>query len=587
MHVITTHPNADFDAIASLLGAWRLYPDALPLLPSPLNRNVRDFVTLYENRLPFVRLNDLGRDPITRITVVDTQQVPMLKGLQPDAQIHIIDHHELHQKPPQGAVLSLTDTGATVTLLVEQIRDQRLRLNSLEATLLLLGIYEDTGSLTYASTTARDLQAGAWLLSEGQARLEITREYLNYPMSDVQRSLYEQLVNSLETRTVHGHTVITGIASVGHYVEEISNLAHRLRELYRPDALFIMVQMVDHVQMVARSSTDAIDVGRMTKFFGGGGHTRAAAALVKDKSLADIKKELTRLLHLQVQPAITVAQIMSRGARTLSPADTVRHAAQMMDRYGHEGFPVVDPRSGKIVGVLSRREIDKARRHKLEGAIIGLFMTKGEFFVTPSDSIDSVQRLMVEQQIGQVPVMDPAAGKVIGIVTRTDLINLWHQAQEPPALRPNLAPQMEQSLSAPLLALLRQAGQLAAAQGDALYIVGGFVRDLVLTMLNENNGHISQKTSLRFDLDLVVEGDAIALAQHLHEHNGGRVVSHSRFGTAKWILAQPIPFNTGKSGPGPQLASLDFVTARTEFYQHPSALLVGAARICAPLRRMV
>ena len=59
MHIIATHSNADFDAVASLLGAWHLYPDAIPILPSTLNRNVRDFVTLYEDQLPFMQQGDL------------------------------------------------------------------------------------------------------------------------------------------------------------------------------------------------------------------------------------------------------------------------------------------------------------------------------------------------------------------------------------------------------------------------------------------------------------------------------------------------------------------------------------------------
>ena len=156
--------------------------------------------------------------------------------------------------------------------------------------------------------------------------MDIARDYLNYPMSELQRTLYEQLVSNLEAQSVHGHTIMIGLAEVDHYVEEISNLAHRLRDLYRPDALFIMVEMVDHVQLVARSTTDAIDVGRIAKFFCGGGHPRAAAALIKVKAAIELKQELTKLLQLQVQPAVTVAQIMSRGARTLAPTDTVRRA---------------------------------------------------------------------------------------------------------------------------------------------------------------------------------------------------------------------------------------------------------------------
>jgi tRNA nucleotidyltransferase (CCA-adding enzyme) len=572
MHIIVTHPNADFDAVASLLGAWYLYPEAVPVLPPTLNRNVRDFVTLYENKLPFLHQRELGRKLIDRLTVVDTQHIPDVKKLKPDARIHIIDHHELHEPAPLGAVLSLTDTGSTATLLVEQIRELPKRLSSIEATLMLLGIYEDTGSLTYGNTTPRDLQAAAWLLSEGQAHLDLVREYLNYAMNEAQKALYEQLVDSLETRTIHGHTVVIGVASVEQYVEEISGLASRLRDLYQPEALFILVDMTDHVQMVARSVTEAIDVTHITEFFGGGGHARAAAALIRQKSLLDIKKELINLLYLEIQPALTVDQIMSKGVRTLAPDDTVRHAAAMMDRYGHEGFPVIDPVTGKIVGILSRREVDKARRHKLDGAAIRQFMIKGEFFVRPTDGIEAVQAMMTNHQIGQVPVINHQDDRVLGIVTRTDLINLWHLTNAEQSARPNLAGQLAQTLSPELFELLGEAGELATGQGDTLYIVGGFVRDLLLTMLMENDPAAKAKTSPRFDLDLVVEGQAIALAQRLQKRNGGRVRSHSRFGTAKWILGRPIPFNPGSTGEGVHLTSLDFVTARTEFYRHPSAL---------------
>lgn len=450
MHIIATHTNADFDAIASLLGAWHLYPDALPVLPPTINRNVRDFITLYQNHLPFLHITELSREPITRLTLVDTQQIPYnLKNLTPDVKLHIIDHHhDLHQQPVSNAIMSLSDTGANATMLVEQIRDLPKRITSLEATLLLLGIYEDTGALTYGSTTPRDLQAAAWLLSDGRARLDIVREYLNYPMSDPQKVLYEQLIERLETRTVHGHTIVIGPAQVDHYVEEISSLASRIRDLYQPDALFILVQMPDHVQMVARSVTDAINVGAIAEFFGGGGHPRAAAALIKNKKLDDVKSELNKLLRLEVQPATTVAQIMSMGVRTLAPSDTVRHTAAMMERYGHEGFPVLDQETGKIVGIMSRREVDKARRHKLDGAHIRQFMKKGEFFVTPIDSIDVVQTLMTTEQIGQVPVLDKPGGELIGIVTRTDLINLWQATTVEPAPHLNLAVQLEMALAA-------------------------------------------------------------------------------------------------------------------------------------------
>ncbi len=52
--VIFTHDNADFDAIASLLAAHKLYPQATPVLPNHLARNVAEFMTLYKNGLPLI-----------------------------------------------------------------------------------------------------------------------------------------------------------------------------------------------------------------------------------------------------------------------------------------------------------------------------------------------------------------------------------------------------------------------------------------------------------------------------------------------------------------------------------------------------
>jgi hypothetical protein len=51
MEVILTHENTDFDALASLLGAAKLYPQAKPVVPRRPNRNLRDFLTLYWDEL--------------------------------------------------------------------------------------------------------------------------------------------------------------------------------------------------------------------------------------------------------------------------------------------------------------------------------------------------------------------------------------------------------------------------------------------------------------------------------------------------------------------------------------------------------
>jgi tRNA nucleotidyltransferase (CCA-adding enzyme) len=108
----------------------------------------------------------------------------------------------------------------------------------------------------------------------------------------------------------------------------------------------------------------------------------------------------------------------------------------------------------------------------------------------------------------------------------------------------NLSSQLNKSLPPPVLALAKIAGQDADKLGQQLYIVGGVVRDLFLGRPN-------------FDFDLVVEGDAIALANKLARDSQAKLTVHSRFGTAKLKYPDFV---------------IDLATARKETYSRPGAL---------------
>jgi len=545
MEAITTHENTDFDGLASMLGASKLYPRAVPVLPRRLNRNLRDFLTLYWDELPFVRPQDFRRQRIDKVILVDTQGVPPLRGLHPEAQISIIDHHPLDRELEKEMTYRGGDTGSTTTLLVQEITEARLPLSRVEATLLLLGIYEDTGSLTYPSTTPADVRCAAWLLEQG-ANLEVVNDFLHQPITEAQQALYQRLLEGAKFHDFQNRSVMIASAQAETYVEEISTLAHKLRDLYDPQALFLLVRMEDRIQLVARSSTDAIDVAEIAGHFDGGGHSKAAAALIEGQDLAAVRERLLQLLAVHVKPTTTVREIMSFGAHTLSPQTTVAQAEEMMRRYGHEGFPVVD--RGELVGVLTRREIDRALHHGLHQEPIESYMHKGKISVAPTDSVERLQQVMMEEGVGQVPVVED--GEIVGIVTRTDLIKLWSEPRRASRAK-EIAQKMEELLPPNLLAFLKKASKMAKEMGYSLYPVGGFVRDLLLG-------------TPTLDIDLVVEGDAIALARRLAQEVGGRVHGHSRFGTAKLIFSEESPVAP--------LPSLDFVTARTEFYEHPTAL---------------
>ena len=120
--------------------------------------------------------------------------------------------------------------------------------------------------------------------------------------------------------------------------------------------------------------------------------------------------------------------------------------------------------------------------------------------------------------------------------------------------------------------LIELISYMARKKNLALYVAGGFVRDLLL----------NQRT---LDLDFVLEGDAINFARSLAKSFGGRAHSHQQFGTAKWILDDRVAYSLSLILDALP-ASVDFVTARSETYAFPTALpAVSPADIECDLRR--
>ncbi len=563
MRLILTHEQADFDALASLLAARLLDERAVAAIPARVNRNVRGFLALYGADLPLTSWRDVPREPVEAVTLVDTQTLPAIRGVSHQMPVLVIDHHPHRKDLPSHWKVHIDAVGATTTLLLEDLKDRALYLTQIQATLLLLGIYEDTGNLSYESTTPRDVRAAAFLLEQG-ASLRIAREFLNPPLTMQQRMVYDILLANADVRTIQGATVAVSHAQVEGLTDDIAPLAHKLRDTLEPDALFVLVSVSAGVQIVARATGDQVNLPAIMAHFGGGGHQRAAAALVKGRDLESVRQELWDVIARHVRPPLTVGEIMSRQPQVLSPETPVAEADRLMRTFGYEGYPVVE--NGRVVGLLTRRAVDRALSHGLHVPVRRV-MEAGEVTISPEASVDRLQQLMTDIGWGQVPVVD-GNGKIIGIVTRTDLIKTLAPHPRRPGMH-NLAARLKDALPPACLALLKAVAAEAEAQDQALYIVGGFVRDLLL-----------ERPSL--DFDLVVEGNAIALADALRKKYGGRVIAHRKFGTAKWQIAaireqlaqRLAPFAPAESrlNPDDLPASLDLVTARTEFYTRPTAL---------------
>ena len=195
MDIITTHLNADFDALASMVAAKKYYPDAVLVFPGSQEKNVREFLSTSHITLELKKIKDLNFQDITRLILVDVKSPDRIGKFseilnKAGLVIHIYDHHPFSEKDIRGQKEIIETAGATTTIFTEMLRNDKILISPVEATILMLGIYEETGSLIFPSTTVRDITAAAYLLKKG-ANLNIVSSFITKALNPEELDLYE------------------------------------------------------------------------------------------------------------------------------------------------------------------------------------------------------------------------------------------------------------------------------------------------------------------------------------------------------------------------------------------------------------
>jgi tRNA nucleotidyltransferase (CCA-adding enzyme) len=540
--VIATHGNTDFDAFAAMLAARHLYPGAVACLTGSLNRNVREFYRLHADELTLAEASRLELGGIRRLIVVETTHAARLGELERvaldrDVEKVVFDHHAAEPPewaPPEHTIVS--EDGALTTTLVGILAEREIAVTPLEATVFALGIHEDTGSLTYPSATQRDAEALAWCLRHG-ARQELLADFLHAPLTEEERELLAAILEGLEPRTHAGVEILVGAVAWPRYVDGVSNLAHKVVDLTDCKALVLLVEMDGRVFCVARSRTPEVDAAAVAALLGGGGHTQAASAIFKD-GLEAAREQLEAGLQQAVRRSPRAGELMSKPARTVTPEDTVAGALVACQRHGQSGILVAE--GERLVGVVGREDLDRAVAHGLPHAPVKGIMSTAVAACDEQTPLAELQRLLASGD-DRVAVLD--GERIVGVVTRSDLLRaLGEQAGPAEGAGPMLTEELARLES---LQAVFEAVAAVSEPFEGVYLVGGTVRDI---LLGEPN----------FDVDIAVEGDAIALAQALADALGGRVRAHRKFGTAVVLYGDE--------------QRVDVVTARTEFYDAPAAL---------------
>ena len=551
MEVITTHTNADFDTFASMVAAKKLYPEARLVFSGSVEKKLSEALKTIALPCRLDRIKDIDLHSVTRLILVDVRHPSRIGPFQsiatrPGLDIHIYDHHPSTPGDLSGSVEEIAPWGSTTTVLVHVLKRKGIRVTAEEATILMAGIYEDTGFLSYPSTTVADFEAASYLLSSG-ADLSAVSNLLKRELSADEVALLNEFLHSETAYSIGGVEVVIAEGYLEKYSGDISILAHKMSDIEGMNALFMLVDSGDRVHVIARSRTLDVDAGKVLREMGGGGHPYAASATVKAATLVEAREALLKALRRTIVPKKTAADIMSFPPITVEPDTLVRDAVLVMRRYNINAVPVV--KDGVLSGVITRQVADKAFYHGLGASPAGDYMTTECVSVPDGASVDEIREKVVAHGQRLLPVIKDE--RVAGVITRTDLLKLL---QEELKKRPgrevsrtkHLANLLKERLPEWLYGILIEAGVTADALGVKAYLVGGFVRDLLLRRDN-------------LDVDIVIErGDGIVFAEEFASMRGLRVKTHQRFKTA--VLVFPDGFK------------VDVATARLEYYERPGSL---------------
>ena len=556
MDVITTHINADFDCLGAMIAAKKLYPAAEMVFPGAQERNLRDFfVRSAVYAYNFKRIKDIDFSEISRLILVDVSQADRIGpfadvAARSDVEIHIYDHHPVDNSL-NPAFSRVEAVGATVSIFTQIFIEQGIRPDPEEATLMMLGLYEDTGSLLFNSTTVKDFAAASFLLECG-AKLNAVADFLTQEMTADQVSLLNELIQNHTILNVNGIDVSLAHASTDHFVGDLSVLTHKLKDMENLDALIVAVRMADRTFMVGRSRIPEVHVGEILAELGGGGHAFASSGTVRDLTLVQVLEKIPGILRKHVNPHWQARHLMSTPVKSVDVEALIVDARKVMTRFNLNALPVVE--KSEVVGVITRQIVDKAVHHELAKEQVREYMSSHVKAVGPDASIDSLQEMIVSSEQRIVPVVE--AGTLIGVITRTDLLR--HLVTDGRVLsiaseehgrqtirRKQLIKLLKEQLPADIFSLLQDFGHCAENAGVRAYVVGGFVRDLLLRKKN-------------LDIDIVVEGDGIAFARTFSKERNCRVRVHEKFGTAVVIF--------------PDGFKVDIASTRMEYYVEPGAL---------------
>ena len=562
LKVITSHTNADFDSFACCVGLKKLKPDFEIVLCGIPVQNLKEYLRFYGDTFSFLTESDLKKlnEPIDELIIVDTNGLDRVgdeikSRLSNDVKITIIDHHPEIWPASEGMASGervekiFRQVGAATTIVVNMLKENGIKITSEEATLLAIGIYEDTGSLLFSSTTIEDVECVLYLLRNG-ASISVVAEYVRFDLTIDQKHILSEMLQNTAVYDVDDYQITISHAESDKFIGGLAAIVSKFWYTHSVETLIAVVRMGKKTFITARTKSLDIDLAGLMGEFGGGGHKQAASATISAAPVEEVIHKVLQLLPKYVFKGIKARDIMSAPVRTVFANETIEDANRIMEVTGHGGLPVIE--ENKLIGIVTKKSVDKAMNHGLGKRPVKSIMSSKLTTATLDTPVSVLKKMMIDHDIGRIPILDEN-NMLAGIVTRSDVIKATNSEVHQTHLSgstvvptfTNLSKLISERLPNRVVNLLRLLGLYGFDFNISVYVVGGFVRDLLLGIPN-------------YDLDIVVEGNGIEFAKHVGRQLNATVVPYDKFFTASVVFKDGF--------------KIDVATARTEYYEQPGKL---------------
>ncbi len=427
MQIITTHKNTDFDALASVVAATILYPEATPVLPKTLNPNVKQFLSIHKDIFTFLEPDEVDLEQIRSLIIVDVNcwsRLDRFHKLKDRSDIDIVlwDHHGLEGDISAGDQ-HVEAMGANTTLMVRELRKHPVQLSPIQSTLLLAGIYEDTGNLMFPSSKAEDAFAAGYLL-ENRADLSVIGSFLRPAYGEKQKNILFEMLKNADRMRINGYSVSINKLKLEGHVDSLAVVVRMYREIMNVDAAFGIFSDEEKGRciVIGRSAIDGLNMGLIMKGLGGGGHPGAGSAMLKSVNPDAVEMMIVDLIQGNQQASVQISDLMSFPVISISPDTTMEEAAKVLREKGCTGLPVLE--DGRLVGMISRRDFKKIKSPGRLKAPVKAYMSTNVVTIEPGKSPMQAARLMVKYDVGRLPVVEN--DRVIGIITRSDTMMYFY-----------------------------------------------------------------------------------------------------------------------------------------------------------------